>query len=177
MAEMNLQDVVETLIFAAGEPLSVARMSEILHDFPNFSRKTLDEALLALQDKYLYQAVHLKSLASGYCMQTKSQYAPWVQQLFSEKPRKYSQATLEILALIAYEGPLTRGDIEQKRGVAVSAQIFKGFIERNWIAVVGHRDTPGKPALYATTNVFLDYFNLSNLDDLGPIFGGVEEDE
>jgi len=105
-------------------------------------------------------------LPGGYCMQTRAEFAPWIQRLWEEKPKKYSQALLEVLAIIAYEEPLTRGDIEQKRGVAVAPQILKTLLEREWIKVVGHRESPGRPALYATTTNFLNYFNLSSLDEL-----------
>jgi len=159
-------DLMENLLFAAGEPLSLERLKGIVATHPDYQEASFEENFSELLAKYADAPIELKLLPSGYCMQTRPEFAPWIQQLWAEKPRKYSQAMLEILAIIAYEQPVTRGDIEQKRGVAVSQQMLKTFLEREWIKVVGYRDSPGKPALYATTDTFLNYFNLSSLDEL-----------
>ena len=114
-------------------------------------------------------------MAGGYCLQTKQHYSSWVARLLSEKPAKYSNAFLEVLAIIAYRQPVTRADIEEIRGVAVSSSMLKTLIEREWIHIAGHRDVPGKPAVYTTTHVFLDYFNLASLNDLPPLGISLEE--
>ncbi len=162
----KIVDLMENVLFAAGEPLSLERLKAIVSTHPDYQEARFEQNFSLLIAKYTDAAIELKRLPSGYCMQTRPEFAPWIQQLWIEKPRKYSQAMLEILAIIAYEQPVTRGDIEQKRGVAVSQQMLKTFLEREWIKVVGHRDSPGKPALYATTDTFLNYFNLSSLDEL-----------
>ncbi len=166
MIDKSLLAVLENLLFVAGEPLSFERLMDLLHDYPEISKTLLQDALNVLLEKYQHEAIELKVLPGGYCMQTRAEYAPWIQRLWEEKPKKYSQALLEVLAIIAYDQPVTRADIEQKRGVAVAPQMMKSLLEREWIKVVGHRETPGRPALYATTTAFLDYFNLSSLDEL-----------
>ena len=166
MNDKSLLAVLENLLFVAGEPLSLERLYALLHDYPEISKATLQDSLNALVEKYQHEAIALKVLPGGYCMQTRAEYAPWIARLLEEKPKKYSQALLEVLAIIAYDQPVTRADIEHKRGVAVAPQMMKSLLEREWIKVVGHRDTPGRPALYATTTSFLDYFNLSSLDEL-----------
>src|SRR5690606_37903643 len=111
----------------------------------------------------------LMEVASGYRFQVRPEYAPWASRLWEERPRRYSRALLETLAIIAYRQPITRGEIEDIRGVAVSTNIAKTLLEREWIRVVGHKDVPGRPAMYATTRQFLDYFNLSSLEQLPPL--------
>ncbi len=131
-----------------------------------------DEIAAALQDLEADcrdRSVELKQVASGYRLQVKPEFATWISRLWEEKPKKYSRALLETLALIAYRQPTTRGDIEQVRGVAVSSEIIRTLMEREWVRVVGHRDVPGRPALYATTKQFLDYFNLKSLEELPPL--------
>ena len=159
-------DLMENLLFAADEPLTLAQIKAVVASHPAYQASQFEQDFSLLLDKYANAAIELKSLPGGYCMQTRAEYAPWIAQLWAEKPQKYSPAMLEILAIIAYDQPVTRGDIEQKRGVAVSPQILKKFLEREWIKVLGHRDSPGKPALYGTTETFLNYFNLSSLDEL-----------
>lgn len=166
MLEKSLEAVLENILLVAGEPLSFERLFAILHDFPGISKDNLQKGLDELLEKYQKASIELKCLPSGYCMQTRFEYAPWIQRLWEEKPKKYSQALLEVLAIIAYDQPVTRADIELKRGVAIAPQMIKTLIEREWIKVVGYRDTPGRPTLYATTSRFLDYFNLSSLDEL-----------
>lgn len=166
MIEKSLCAVLENILFVAGEPLSFERLYEILHDYPNVSKESLQAALYHLLEKYQQASIELKYLPGGYCMQTRCEYAPWIQRLWEEKPKKYSQALLEVLAIVAYDQPVTRADIELKRGVAVAPQMLKTLLEREWIKAVGYRESPGRPALYATTPRFLDYFNLSSLDEL-----------
>lgn len=169
MMDKSLLAIIENLLFAAGEPLSFDKLYHLLEDYPQMSTSVLNDALSVLMEKYQGEAIELKHLPGGYCMQTRAEYAFWIQRLWEEKPKKYSQALLEVLAIIAYEEPLTRGDIEQKRGVAVAPQILKTLLEREWVKVIGHRESPGRPALYATTTNFLNYFNLSSLDELPKI--------
>jgi segregation and condensation protein B len=166
MKHLTLEGLVENLLFAAGEPLAFPQLIQLCDDFPEMSKENLEHCLQQLMQKYQHQAVEFKHLPSGYVIQTRLDYAPWIQKLWLEKPRKYSQAFLEVLAIIAYDQPITRSEIELKRGVAVAPNMIKSLLEREWIEVVGHKDAPGKPALYATTTQFLDYFNLSSLDEL-----------
>ncbi|MGB3610610.1 MAG: SMC-Scp complex subunit ScpB [Cellvibrio sp.] len=162
----QLRRIIEGVLLAAGQPLTVARMLEL---FDEKVAPTKDEILAALQAIDVACAdrgFELKEVASGWRLQVREGLAPWVNRLWEEKPQKYSRALLETLALIAYRQPITRGDIEEIRGVAVSSHIMKTLMEREWVKVVGHRDVPGRPSLYATTRQFLDYFNLKSLEDL-----------
>lgn len=161
-----LRKIVEGAILAAAQPMTIARILEL---FDEEVAPAKDEVLAALQDIQADNAergFELKEVASGWRFQVREELAPWVNRLWDEKPQKYSRALLETLALIAYRQPITRGDIEEIRGVAVSSHIMKTLMERDWVKVVGHRDVPGRPSLYATTRQFLDYFNLKNLEDL-----------
>lgn len=161
-----LRKIVEGAILAAAQPMTIARILEL---FDEEVAPAKDEVLAALQDIQADNAergFELKEVASGWRFQVREETAPWVNRLWDEKPQKYSRALLETLALIAYRQPITRGDIEEIRGVAVSSHIMKTLMERDWVKVVGHRDVPGRPSLYATTRQFLDYFNLKNLEDL-----------
>ncbi|MFN9966721.1 MAG: SMC-Scp complex subunit ScpB, partial [Lysobacteraceae bacterium] len=126
-------------------------------------------AIAQLQEASATRGVELVEVASGFRFQVRREVQPWVSRLFTERPQRYTRATLETLALIAYRQPITRGEIEQIRGVAVNANIVKMLEEREWIRVVGHRDVPGRPALFGTTRAFLDYFNLKSLDELPPL--------
>jgi len=164
--KIMLRKIVEGAILAAAQPMTVARILEL---FDEEVAPAKDEVLAALQDIQAGNAergFELKEVASGWRFQVREETAPWVNRLWDEKPQKYSRALLETLALIAYRQPITRGDIEEIRGVAVSSHIMKTLMERDWVKVVGHRDVPGRPSLYATTRQFLDYFNLKNLEDL-----------
>ncbi len=152
---------------ASSEPLSIEKMLDLFaEDKEPPTRDSLKEALDAIEAENASRGVELKKVSSGYRFQAKKDFSPWVSRLWEEKPARYSRALLETLVLIAYKQPITRGEIEHVRGVAVSSQIIKTLLEREWVRVVGHRDVPGKPALYATTKAFLDYFNLSSLDEL-----------
>lgn len=161
-----LRKIIEGAILAAGQPMTIARLVEL---FDEEVAPTKDEVAAALADIQIAcedRGFELKEVASGWRFQVRDNLAPWVNRLWEEKPQKYSRALLETLALIAYRQPITRGDIEEIRGVAVSSHIIKTLLERDWVKVVGHRDVPGRPSLYATTRQFLDYFNLKSLEEL-----------
>ncbi len=166
----QLSLILEALLFSAGRPLTEQQLLQLLDEEQRPSLGELREALEAIEKLYAERAINLVSLASGYQFQSKLEYAHWIRRLWEEKPAKYSRALFETLALIAYRQPITRGEIEEIRGVSISTSIFKTLQEdRNWIRVVGHRDVPGRPALYATTKAFLDYFGLKTLDQLPPL--------
>ncbi|MCA0900613.1 SMC-Scp complex subunit ScpB [Microbulbifer agarilyticus] len=161
-----LRRIVEGALMAAGQPLSEDRLLSLIDEGERPEKSELKQALEEIAESCAERGFELKQVASGWRFQVPEELAPWVNKLWEEKPQKYSRATLETLAIIAYRQPITRGDIEEIRGVAVSSHIVKSLSERGWIKVVGQRDVPGKPSLYATTREFLDYFNLKSLDDL-----------
>lgn len=151
---------------AAGKPLTLTQLAELFDEDLRPAATELRDALSAIEKDCEGRGFSLTLVASGYRFQVAEDLAPWVRRLWDEKPQRYSRALLETLALIAYRQPITRGDIEDIRGVAVSSHIIKTLLEREWVRVVGHKDVPGRPAMYATTRKFLDYFNLRNLDEL-----------
>lgn len=161
-----LQKILEGAILAAGQPLTITRLLELFDQTVAPSKEDVLTALQKIQVDCCERGFELKEVASGWRFQVREELALWVNRLWDEKPQKYSRALLETLALIAYRQPITRGDIEEIRGVAVSSHIMKTLMERDWVKVVGHRDVPGRPSLYATTRQFLDYFNVKNLEDL-----------
>ena len=169
----NLEAILEGAIIASSEPLSLSKLSSLFTEDPP-SAETISTALRAIQQNCEGRGFKLVEVASGWRFQVREEFATWVNRLWEEKPQKYSRALLETLALIAYRQPITRGDIEEVRGVAVSSHIIKTLMERDWVKVIGHRDVPGRPALYATTRVFLDYFNLKSLDEL-PTLGELKD--
>ena len=162
----ELENILEAILFAANKVLSIDALYNLLQEDIAPTRPEIKVALNSLVLNYQDKGINLVELAGGYRFQTKKEYSTWVGRLWEEKPQKYSRAMLETLALIAYRQPITRGDIEEVRGVVVSSTIMKTLQERNWIKVIGHRDVPGRPAMYATTKQFLDYFNLKSLDEL-----------
>ena len=166
MNENELKKIIEAVIYAADEPMSLNRLISLFPEEGHPGRDAIKTAIAQLQDEATERSVELKEVGSGYRYQVRQDYAEWVSKLWEERPARYSRASLETLALIAYRQPVTRAEIEEVRGVSVSSQIIKAFIERDWVKVVGHRDVPGKPALYATAKGFLDYFNLSSLQEL-----------
>ncbi len=169
MDQTRLMAILEAAITAADKPLSLDRLQRLFEDEAEPpARPDIVAALnaIAAACEAPERGIELKQVASGWRFQVKEAVAPAISRLWEEKPQKYSRALLETLALIAYRQPITRGDIEQVRGVAVSSHIIKTLMERDWIQVVGHREVPGRPALYATTKTFLDYFNLKSLDEL-----------
>ena len=162
----NLSLIIEALLFSSSRPLNE---KEILSAFDLRSPPTsgeIKEALKSIEDKYSENSIELVKVASGYRLRIRQEYSSWVAKLWEAKPQKYSRALLETLALIAYKQPITRGEIEEVRGVSVSSQIIRTLLDRSWIKVVGHRDVPGRPALFSTTKDFLDDLNLSKLSDL-----------
>jgi segregation and condensation protein B len=161
-----LQRILEGALLAAGKPLTVDELGALFDEQERPSNDTLRAALATIAEQCSGRGFQLREVASGYRFQVVQEVAPWIARLWEEKPQKYSRALLETLALIAYRQPITRGDIEDIRGVAVATNIIKTLLEREWVRVVGHKDVPGRPAMYATTRKFLDYFNLQNLDDL-----------
>jgi segregation and condensation protein B len=176
MAELlgndKLRAIIDGALLAAGEPLTVDRLVKI------FARGELDaqegrsqirECLKELEAEAQGRGYQLKRVASGYRYQVRQEVSEWVSRLWDEKPPRYSRALLETLALVAYKQPVTRGDIEQVRGVSVSQNIMRTMLERGWIRVVGQREVPGRPSMYGTTRAFLDYFNLKSLDQLPPL--------
>jgi len=166
MNEDKLKKIIEAVLYAADEPMNLNRLMSLFPEDDHPGRDAIKLAIVELQEEANDRSVELKEVGSGYRYQVRQDYAEWVSKLWEERPARYSRASLETLALVAYRQPVTRAEIEEVRGVSVSSQIIKAFIERDWVKVVGHRDVPGKPALYATTKGFLDYFNLSSLEDL-----------
>jgi segregation and condensation protein B len=165
----NTTRIIEGALMAAGEPLSLDRL---LHLFQENEQPTKEEVVAMLAEIaafYVDRGIQLKELASGYCFQVKSDLSPWISRLWEERPTRYSRALLETLAIIAYRQPVTRAEIEDIRGVSVSSTIMKTLQDREWIRIVGQRDVPGKPSIYATTRQFLDHFNLKNLEGLPPL--------
>ena len=161
--------IVEAALLAASQPLSLQQLRALFPLDEPAPDGSIEQALDALREACADRGVELVELASGFRYQVKADVHPWVARLWSERQTKYTRATLETLALIAYRQPITRGEIEQVRGVAVNSNIIKALEEREWIRVVGHRDVPGKPELLATTKAFLDYFGLKRLEDLPPL--------
>lgn len=166
MAEIGLVQIVEGALLAAGKPLSVAQLAALFEEHERPPTEDIRAALASAEQRCADRGFELVEVASGYRFQVRQSLSTWVARLWQERPQKYSRALLETLALIAYRQPITRGEIEEIRGVAVSSNIIKTLQEREWVRVVGHRDVPGRPAMYATTRQFLDYFNLSSLDQL-----------
>lgn len=162
----RIQRIVEGALLASGEALNLDRLLSLFEEHDRPEKDLVQDAIRGIEANCAGRGFQLVQVASGWRFQVRSDLAPWVNRLWEEKPQKYSRAILETLALIAYRQPLTRGDIEQVRGVSVSSHIVKSLAEREWIKVVGHRDVPGRPALYATTRQFLDYFGLKSLDEL-----------
>jgi segregation and condensation protein B len=161
----ELKNTVEAALLAFDEPLSI---NELVQLFPEqeVTSNDINDAINALEEDYQDRGIELKRLANGYRLQTKQKIQPWLQNLQQQRPKKLSRALLETLALIAYRQPITRGEIEDIRGVAVSSKIIHYLMDRDWIRILGYRDVPGKPAMLGTTKVFLDYFNLSSLQEL-----------
>ncbi|MGO1069101.1 SMC-Scp complex subunit ScpB [Lysobacter sp. CA199] len=161
--------IVEAALLAANQPLTLAQLRELFPEDQPAPPDSIETALQTLRQGCAERGVELVELASGFRFQVQADVHPWVARLWTERQTRYTRATLETLALIAYRQPITRGEIEQVRGVAVSSNIIKALEEREWIRVVGHRDVPGKPALFGTTKTFLDYFGLKRLDELPPL--------
>jgi len=167
MDETEIKHVIEAALLAAGRPLTLERLSEIFAAKGSGpDRATLKRVLDALAADYEARGIELREVATGYRIQIKRTMTDWLQPLWEERAPRYTRALLETLALVAYRQPITRAEIEEVRGVVVSTNIVRTLLERNWIRVVGHRDVPGKPAMFGTTKDFLDYFGLKKLEDL-----------
>ncbi|MDF1583153.1 MAG: SMC-Scp complex subunit ScpB [Methyloprofundus sp.] len=165
----KIKRIVEALLFASEQPMTVTQLQAVFPQLAMPEKVVIEAALEALCADYKNQAIALHKVASGYRFQVKTDMAPWVARLFAEKPPKYSRALLETIAIIAYQQPVTRGDIEDIRGVSVSSNMINTLLDREWIKVVAHKEAPGRPALYATTAQFLDYFNLESLAAMPPL--------
>jgi len=169
MNEPTLPDILEAALYAADRPL---KREELIALFPEPDRpdtQTLEQALAVLSQRLAERPCELREVASGFRIQVRACYSPWLTHLFEERSGRYSRALMETLAIITYRQPVTRGEIEDIRGVAVSSSIVRTLQERDWVRVVGHKEVPGRPALLATTPQFLDYFNLKSLQDLPPL--------
>ncbi len=166
MAETGLVQIIEGALLAAGKAMTVVQIADLFEENERPENSEIREALKEVAERCEDRGFELQEVASGFRYQVRQSLSPWIGRLWQERPQKYSRALLETLSLIAYRQPITRGEIEEIRGVAVSSNIIKTLHEREWIRVVGHRDVPGRPAMYATTRQFLDYFNLKNLDQL-----------
>ncbi|MEE4659305.1 MAG: SMC-Scp complex subunit ScpB [Halieaceae bacterium] len=161
-----LVKILEGAMLAAGRPLTVQQLGDLFESHERPANTDIREALKTISERCEGRGFELLEVASGFRFQVRQELSPWVARLWVERPARYSRALLETLSLIAYRQPITRGEIEEIRGVAVSSNIIKTLHERDWIRVVGHRDVPGRPAMYATTRAFLDYFSLKSLDQL-----------
>ena len=165
----KIKHIVEAAIFAADGPLDRDALLQLFDEQDRPERADLSRSLEQISEDYAERGIELKEVASGFRFQVRKDLGPWVSRLWQEKPPRYSRAILETLALVAYRQPITRGEIEEIRGVSVSSHIIKSLLERSWVRVVGHRDVPGRPAMFATTRQFLDYFDLKSLEDLPPL--------
>lgn len=171
MTEPNveLKNIIEAALLVAGQPLSIDRMAAMFPEDSRPPREEIRAVLKQLEEEYAARGLELKQIDKAYRLQTRARYSSWLSRLVEERPVRYSRAALETLAIIAYRQPVTRGDIEDIRGVAVSTEIIKTLSERDWIREVGRKEVPGRPALYGTTREFLEYFNLTQLEDLPPL--------
>jgi len=166
MDNNQLKYIVEAALLAAGRPLSIDALQRLFDESDAPTRQDLRAVVMELQADYAGRGISVKEVASGFRMQVDSSMSPWLEKLWEERPPRYSRALMETLAIIAYRQPVTRGDVEDIRGVGVTTNIIRTLLERNWIREVGHRDVPGKPAMFGTTKEFLDYFDLKKLDEL-----------
>ena len=164
--ENKLIQIIEAALLSASRPLSIEEIQRLFPTDQTPTKEDIKETLNEIEDLCAKRGVELKRVSSGYRMQVKQSLSAYIAKLWEEKPQRYSKATLETLALIAYRQPITRGEIEQIRGVSVGTQLIRGILERGWIKIVGQRDVPGRPSLYATTKEFLDYFGLQHLREL-----------
>ena len=166
MDELTLKNAIEAILMSAGKPLSADKITNFFTEEPRPSITEVRKQIKVLTEECEGRGIELVEVSTGFRYQGRAEYGQYVAKLWEVKPQRYSRAMLETLALIAYRQPVTRADIEEVRGVSVSSNIMKTLMEREWVQVVGHRDAPGCPAMYATTKQFLDYFNLKSLDQL-----------
>jgi len=171
MSESNqeLKNIIEAALLVAGQPLTIDKMLTMFPADSPPTREEIRDVLERLAEEYAERVMELKQIDRSWRFQTRDKYAPWIQRLAEERPVKYSRALLETLSIIAYRQPVTRGDIEEIRGVSVSTDIIKTLLGREWIRQVGVRNVPGRPALYGTTREFLEHFNLRSLEELPPL--------
>jgi len=169
MDVIEIKHFVEAALLAAGRPLSVDQLQKLFDGRMAPEKSEIRQAIAALNDDYEGRGITVAEVASGFRIQVNAGMADQLQKLWEERPPRYSRALFETLALIAYRQPITRGEIEEVRGVSVSSNIVRTLLERDWVRVVGHRDVPGRPEMFATTKLFLDYFGLKKLDDLPPL--------
>ncbi len=162
----ELQNIIEASLFASAEPIGIRKIQGLFAEEAKPSKEQIEEVINHLTEAYEHKGMDLVRIGTGWRFQTSEKYAPWMRKLSSEKLPRYSRAQLETLAIIAYRQPVTRGDIEEVRGVAVSSDIIRVLEDRGWIREIGHRDVPGRPALFGTTQEFLSYFNLQSLSEL-----------
>ena len=166
MEQKEIEYFIEAALLAAGRPLSIDQLQGLFDGRSTPEKAEIRKAIAALNDGYEERGITISEVASGFRIQVKSTMAERLQKLWEERPPRYSRALFETLALVAYRQPITRGEIEEIRGVSVSSNIVRTLMERDWVRVVGHRDVPGRPAMFGTTKSFLDYFGLKKLDDL-----------
>ena len=167
MDTKKLKNILEAILMSAGKPIAADKLLQHFdEEDPRPSITKLKAQIKGLQGECEGRGIELKEVSSGFRYQARDEYGIWVSKLWEEKPQRYSRALLETLALVAYRQPVTRSDIEDVRGVGVSSSIIRTLLEREWVRIVGHRDVPGRPALFATTRQFLDYFNMKSLDEL-----------
>ena len=164
--ENKLMQIIEAALLSASRPLKIEEIQRLFPKDQTPDKEDIKETLNEIEELCANRGVELKRVSSGYRMQVKQSLSEYIAKLWEEKPQKYTKATLETLALIAYRQPITRGEIEEIRGVSVGTQLIRGILERGWIKIVGQRDVPGRPSLYATTKEFLDYFDLQHLREL-----------
>jgi segregation and condensation protein B len=169
MNETEIKYFIESALLAAGKPLNTTQLQNLFDEASLPAKAQIRQAIGTLMDEYEDRGITIKEVASGYRIQVTAVMAERLQKLWVGRAPRYSRALLETLALIAYRQPVTRGDIEDIRGVSVSSNIIRSLLEREWIRIVGHRDVPGRPAMFGTTKIFLDYFGLKKLDDLPPL--------
>jgi segregation and condensation protein B len=169
MDPTEIKYFVEAALLAAGRPLNVDQLQKLFDGRMTPEKAEIRQAVNALNEDYAARGISINEVASGFRVQVKSGMADQLQKLWEERPPRYSRALFETLALVAYRQPITRGEIEEVRGVSVSSNIMRSLMERDWVRVVGHRDVPGRPEMFATTKQFLDYFGLRKLDDLPPL--------
>ena len=166
MDQEEIRNVIEAALFAAEMPLSMRRLLDLFDGGDGQLRSDLDTVLASLTDEYKDRGIELVQVAEGYRFQTREQYAPWLRRMHGTRSPRYSKALLETLAIIAYRQPVTRGDIEEVRGVSVTTDIMRTLLDREWVSQKGVREVPGRPALYVTSSKFLEYFGLMRLADL-----------
>jgi segregation and condensation protein B len=164
--EHKLTQVIEAILLSASRPLDIQEIERVFPDNETPTREEIRQALTEIEEQCLDRGVELKKVSSGYRLQVRQDLSVYVAKLWEERPQRFSKATLETLALIAYRQPITRGEIEEIRGVTIGTQLMRGLMERGWVKIVGQRDVPGRPSLYSTTKEFLDYFGLQHLREL-----------